>query len=208
VACAVAALALAACGQAEDLSPATQAPTAVVTASATALPSPSPTQAFFRSTPSATPAPTSTPRAVATSTATRTATATAIPPSATPIPRIATATPEPPTTTPTPDPCPGAITWDQAINHVGAYTTVIGPVVGATWASESRGKPTFLNLGLPYPEPGRFTILIWIDGRWNFPSPPEEVYAGRTICATGTIELYEGSAEMLVEGPWQIVVVQ
>jgi hypothetical protein len=116
-------------------------------------------------------------------------------PTAVPTPTLI---PEP---TATPVLCPGAIPWNETINHVGEYATVIGPVVGATWAQEARGKPTFLNLGLPYPDPGRFTVLIWIDGRWNFDHPPEETYLGLTVCVTGTIELYEGSPEMIVEGP-------
>ncbi len=110
----------------------------------------------------------------------------------------ATLIPEP---TPTPDLCPGAIQWYDAINYIGTYGTVIGPVVAAYWAEESRGKPTFLNIGAPYPDPGRFTVLMWIDARWKFDFPPEEVYLGSTICVTGTIELYEGSAEMIIEGP-------
>ena len=110
----------------------------------------------------------------------------------------ATLVPEP---TPTPDLCPGAIPWYDAINYIGSYGTVIGPVVDTEWAEESQGKPTFLNLGLPYPDPGRFTVLIWIDGRWNFDVAPEEYYLGQTICVTGTIALYEGSAEMIIEGP-------
>ena len=116
----------------------------------------------------------------------------------------ATLVPEPTPTltpTPTPEPCPGALPWYEAINNIGAYTTVVGPVVDTAYAPDSRGTPTFLNLGLSYPDPGRFTVVIWIDGRWNFDYPPEETYLGLTICVTGTIELYEGSAEMIVEGP-------
>lgn len=119
-----------------------------------------------------------------------------------------TATPEPPPPTPTPEPCPGAIPWEQAAAFAGQQVTVIGPVASATWASGSRGQPTFLNVGLPYPDPGRFTVLIWIDARWNFPDAPEVLYANRTICVSGTVEMYEGSPEMEVFGPEQIVVVE
>ena len=62
-------------------------------------------------------------------------------------------------------------------------------------------RTRLLNVGLPYPDPGRFTVLMWIDARWNFDFAPEEVYLGSTICVTGTIALYEGSAEMIIEGP-------
>jgi hypothetical protein len=34
--------------------------------------------------------------------------------------------------------------------------------------------------------PGRFTVLIWIDGRWSFLPPPEETYLGLTINVTRT----------------------
>ncbi len=120
-----------------------------------------------------------------------------------------TATPEPtvtPEPTATPDPCPGAIPWDQAAAYAGQQVTVIGPVVGATWATDSRGQPTFLNIGLPYPDPGRFTVLIWIDARWNFPDAPELLYTDRTICVSGAIEVYNGVPEVEVLGPEQIIV--
>lgn len=146
------------------------------------------------------------PVATASGTAIATVVATLVPeptPTLTPIPEpTATSTPTlEPEPTPTPDLCPGAIQWYDAINNIGATVTVIGPVVAAYWAQESQGKPTFLNLGLPYPDPGRFTVLIWIDGRWNFDVAPEEVYLGSTICVSGTIALYEGGAEMEVNGP-------
>ena len=118
-------------------------------------------------------------------------------PTATPSP-TPTLIPEP---TPTPDLCPGAIQWYDAINYIGTYATVIGPVVSAYWAQEEQGKPTFLNLGAAYPDPSRFTVLMWIDARWNFDFAPEEVYLGATVCVSGLIELYEGSPEMVIEGP-------
>jgi hypothetical protein len=117
----------------------------------------------------------------------------------------ATTAPEPTATaTATPEPCPGAIAWDEAAAHVGQIVTVRGPVVDATFASESRGQPTFLNLGKGYPDPGRFTVVIWIPNRDNFPAPPEELYRDQTICVTGQVTLYNGSAEMEIIGPEDI----
>ena len=115
-----------------------------------------------------------------------------------------------PTHTPTSSPSPtpglpvGALTWEQAREHDGEQATVCGLVVDSLHAAESQGKPTFLNLGLPYPEAGRFTILIWGDRLDHFPGPPEELYFGKVICASGQIELYRGVAEMVVEAPDQI----
>jgi hypothetical protein len=117
----------------------------------------------------------------------------------------ATATPVPsPTATATPEACPGAIAWDQAAAHVGQVVTVQGPVMGGTFASESRGQPTFLDIGRAYPDPTRFSVVIWIPNRANFSAPPEELYSGQTICVTGQVTLYNGSAEMEIIGPEDI----
>ena len=122
------------------------------------------------------------------------------------VPPTPTEVPSEPTPSPTPDVCPGAISWDQALNYVGQEITVIGPVMSTAWASDTRGKPTFLNIGKAYPDPGRFTVLLWIDARFRFDQPPDEIYADRTICVTGVVEMYEGGGEIVVDYPWQIVV--
>ena len=100
-----------------------------------------------------------------------------------------------PTLSPTPYPT-NAISWHEAKNHIGERTTVCGPVVDATWASSSNSKPTFLNLGEPYPDPDRFTVVIWIQYRSNFPQAPEDYYLGKTICVTGLITEYNGIPEI------------
>jgi hypothetical protein len=128
-----------------------------------------------------------------------------------------TATPTPsrtatPTTTPTATPtvpppaCPGAVAWSNAGNYVGQRARVEGVVVGANFASGSAGQPTFLDVGLPYPDPGRFTVLIWGDDRANFPLAPDVAFRGEKICVSGVIELYAGVAEIEVSSPAQIVI--
>ena len=99
---------------------------------------------------------------------------------------------------------PGSIPWDEAKYHIGERTTVCGPVVDATWASGSNGKPTFLNLGKPYPDPDRFTVVIWIQYRSNFPQAPEDYYLGKTICVTGLITEYNGIPQIEVKYPSEI----
>ena len=173
----------------------TAAPTIGVQAVMTTPTVAAPTTTIDTQTPPEQPAPPATAPPTPPATVTPTPTPTAIP--------TATATPDPPT--PAPEPCPGAIPWDQAIGYAGQEVTVIGPVASATWASDTRGQPTFLNLGLPYPDPGRFTVLLWIDARWRFNAPPEETFAGQTVCVTGVVEIYQGGAEIEVEYPWQIV---
>jgi len=113
----------------------------------------------------------------------------------------------------TPPPSPlGAVSWDEAKYHLGERTTVCGPVVSTYFAEGSAGKPTFLNIGKPYPDSDRFTVVIWIQNRAKFlsalPEPPEDYYLGKTICVTGLIDEYpkgSGSAQIQVTDPSQIV---
>jgi hypothetical protein len=84
--------------------------------------------------------------------------------------------------------------------------TISGPVVSATWAVNSKGKPTFLNIGKRYPDPERFTVIIWGQSRDNFPEPPEDYYLGKTICITGRVTSYNGIPEIIVNTPDQITV--
>lgn len=121
---------------------------------------------------------------------------------------VAPTTPEvtpPPETTEEEKELPsGAISWDEAKYHIGERTTVCGPVVDTHWASGSKGEPTFLNIGKPYPDPNRFTVVIWIDCRANFPQAPEKYYSGKTICVSGLIIEYKGVTEIEVCHPSEI----
>jgi len=99
---------------------------------------------------------------------------------------------------------PDAISWDEAKNHIGERTTVYGPVVDTHYASGSSGEPTFLNMGNPYPDPNRFTVVIWGENRGKFPQPPEDYYDGKTIYVSGLIVPYDGAAEIEVTSPDQI----
>ena len=110
-----------------------------------------------------------------------------------------------------PPECPSAIEWSQALEHIGERVTVWGPIVDTHYAPEERGRPTFLNLGRAYPSPDRFTALIWIGDRDEFPEPPEALYRYATACVSGEVEVYrdgDGSAEIIVSDPAQIVVTQ
>lgn len=98
----------------------------------------------------------------------------------------------------------GYICWYEAKEHIGDRLTVCGIVVDSHWASGSNGKPTFLNIGEPYPDPDRFTVVIWIDNRSKFPPYPEEHYLGMTVCVEGLIESYEGTAQIEATSPNQI----
>jgi len=84
---------------------------------------------------------------------------------------------------------------------VGQSKTVCGTVVSTNFAQNANSQPTFLDLGRAFPDPARFSVLIWGNQRANFPSPPETLYRGKTICVTGKITTYQGTLEMEVRTP-------
>lgn len=80
----------------------------------------------------------------------------------------------------------GGIAWNEAANHVGTSQRVCGPLSGIGSSEDD----VFLNLGRDYPDPARFTIVLWDVG--GVQAPP----SGATLCASGVISTYEGVAQM------------
>jgi len=117
-----------------------------------------------------------------------------------------------PTATPVPSPTPIPPTpteelpihWNQAKDFIGETKTVCGPVKSAFFAENSEGQPTFLNIGKDYPDPARFSVIIWEEDRANFTIAPEQAYLNQTICITGEIQEYDGIAEIFAEDSSQI----
>ena len=84
-------------------------------------------------------------------------------------------------------------TWDDAVSVVGESATVCGPLVSARYDSSSRA--TFLNLGEDYPDPDRFTIVVWgssPQGSALLDDPP----VGLETCGSGEVSLYQGVAQI------------
>jgi hypothetical protein len=90
----------------------------------------------------------------------------------------------------------------EASKHVGENAAVCRVVVSVHTARSSKGSPTFLNLDKPYPNQV-FTILIWGDDLGKF-SPAPSSWGGKRVCATGTIQLYRGVAEIVARSRDQI----
>lgn len=97
-----------------------------------------------------------------------------------------------------------AISWKNAHLYIGKTITVYGPVIDTHWAESSNGKPTFLNIGKPFPDTDRFTVIIWMDDRRNFVIAPEIFYLDKIVYVTGKVEEYNGSCEMIIRSPSQI----
>lgn len=80
----------------------------------------------------------------------------------------------------------GGLRWNQADDHVGERRTVCGPLVN----DGRSGDDVFLNLGRGYPDRERFTVVLWDVGGI------EEIPSGTKVCASGTISLYQGVAQI------------
>src|SRR5680860_863886 len=88
-----------------------------------------------------------------------------------------------------------------------AVTDPTRPALRPHCTGWNSGAPTFLSVGREYPEPRRFTVLIWGQDRSQFPAPPDQRYYGRTIRITGIVEMHEGAPEMVISSPGQIEIV-
>jgi hypothetical protein len=76
-----------------------------------------------------------------------------------------------------------SLTAQQAAAHIGETATVCGLVVSATYATRTKGQPTFLNFDCAYPNQV-FTVMIWGGDRPKF-GTPEQTFMGKRLCATG-----------------------
>jgi hypothetical protein len=91
----------------------------------------------------------------------------------------------------------------EAKAHVGTRATVCGKIAGGTYRETGR-QPTFLDFDKPYPD-RVFMALIWGSDRAKF-GTPETTLKGKQVCVTGTIQLYQEFAQIVLEDPHQLVV--
>jgi DNA/RNA endonuclease YhcR with UshA esterase domain len=94
------------------------------------------------------------------------------------------------------------LTAEEASKHVDENGAVCGLVASAHFAKSTKDKPTFLNLGEPYPNQA-FTAVIWGSDRSKFGSP-ETSLSGKRVCITGHIQLYRGKPEIVVRDANQL----
>lgn len=80
------------------------------------------------------------------------------------------------------------LAWDRAIDQVGSSQRVCGPLAGIGSSQDD----VFLNLGRDYPDPSRFTVVLWDVGGI------EPFFIGSTLCVSGSIVNYEGVAQIQV----------
>ncbi|HEY7802050.1 MAG TPA: hypothetical protein VIE40_05195 [Dehalococcoidia bacterium] len=85
--------------------------------------------------------------------------------------------------------------------------TVVGPVVAAHYDANQTDAPTYLELGAPNPDPKSLSIVVLGGDRSNFPTPPETLYKGKTICVVGVVQTYMQRHAIIVGSPEAISVV-
>jgi len=100
--------------------------------------------------------------------------------------------------------CTGTASWRDIDQHVGEVVTTSGPVVGASFRPNASGRPTFLDIGRRYPARERLAVVIWGRDRGAFPTPPEEMYRGRSIAVTGRPTRFDGVVQVEVDSPRDI----
>ena len=92
---------------------------------------------------------------------------------------------------------PNLIAPEDAMTYLDQTGTVCGEVASSKYAVQSKGRPTYLNIGKPYPN-HIFTAVIWDTHRAQF-GAPEQRYKGKWVCVTGRITVYQGAAQIEVQ---------
>jgi hypothetical protein len=94
----------------------------------------------------------------------------------------------------------------KAAASVAKAVTVCGKVGDASYQASTSGRPTFINFDKPYPNHS-FVALIWGENRSRFnPVPEQQFGAGKTVCVSGTVEMYRGKPQIIVRDPGAIKV--
>jgi hypothetical protein len=96
-------------------------------------------------------------------------------------------------------PSPGTIGPDQAASHVGENETIEGTVTEVHTARS--GRATFINMGGEYPD-NAFTGVIFASGMGAVGDVTG--LAGKTVDVSGTVRLYRGRPEIVIESRGQI----
>ena len=94
-------------------------------------------------------------------------------------------------------------TPDEAVKHVGDSITVCGKIFGGRFFETSKGSPTLLNMGAPFPD-SKFTVMIPGEVRLKLGYSPEQELKDKIICVRGKVILYKERPEIIIYDPSQI----
>jgi len=96
--------------------------------------------------------------------------------------------------------------WSDARAHMGETGTFTGPVVATIYEKAIENHPTFLNMGVDYPDVSRLSVMIWEKDRSAFPEAPEVMYANKKISVTGKVIEYQKAPAIEISSPDSIKV--
>ena len=89
-----------------------------------------------------------------------------------------------------------------------------GEIVDYYYATGDARKPTLLLFDQQAPREGQrrilkpekqFSVVVWREFSKAFPANIGAFYVGKMVCATGTVEVYEGSPVIIATTPDQLV---
>ena len=93
------------------------------------------------------------------------------------------------------------LTAAQTREHEGQDATVCGIVASVRQASTSKGKPTYINLDVPWPNQ-IFAAVIWEEDLQKVGALPR---LGAHMCTKGLITYYHGVPEIILRSSAQIL---
>ncbi|MFZ2489292.1 MAG: phospholipase D-like domain-containing protein [Anaerolineae bacterium] len=96
---------------------------------------------------------------------------------------------------------PPVVGWQEAAAYAGQRVTVTGQIADTYRSS----KVIFLNFSANRQD---FKVVIFASAWERWQQPPDELYYGAAVQVTGLVELYEGTPEIIVDEPSQIVVIR
>lgn len=94
------------------------------------------------------------------------------------------------------------ISPQEASRHVGSLVTVEGEV---SQVSTSNGGTTFINFGGRFPN-HVFYAVIFESSAHRFPGV--QGLEGQPVAISGTIELYKGKPQIILQSPDQILLIE
>ncbi|SEC07332.1 hypothetical protein SAMN04489844_1624 [Nocardioides exalbidus] len=100
-----------------------------------------------------------------------------------------------------------SVSWNEADGEVGNRAEVCGRLVSVSFDPGS--EATFFNLGKDYPDPNRFTIVVWNSSKDlanDFRSATTE--GGQKVCAEGDVSEYDGVAQIEFDSGDEDIVVE
>jgi hypothetical protein len=93
------------------------------------------------------------------------------------------------------------LTAAQTRQHDGENVTVCGIVASVRQASASKGKPTYINLDVPWPDE-IFAAVIWEE---DLPKVGTLPRVGAHMCTKGLITYYHGVPQIFLRSSTQIL---